>query len=68
MLWLVLWGEVRRGKLLRGKKEETAFLGDFVLDLTLPERIGEALSGVRLGSFLALGFFTVISILVGRIW
>ena len=50
-----------------GKREETAFLGDFVLDLT-PERIGEALSIVRLGSFLALGFFTVISILVGRIW
>ncbi len=50
-----------------GKREETAFLGDFIVDLT-PERIGEALLVVRLSSFLALGFFMVISILVGRIW
>ncbi len=50
-----------------GKREETAFLGDFVLDLT-PERIGEALSIVRLSSFLALSFFVVLSILIGRVW
>ena len=50
-----------------GKREETAFLGDFVLDLT-PERIGEALSIVRLSSFLALSFFVALSILIGRVW
>jgi len=50
-----------------GKREETAFLGDFVLDLT-PERIGEALSIVRLSSFLALSFFVALSILMGRVW
>lgn len=50
-----------------GKREEAAFLGDFVLDLT-PERIGEALSIVRLSSFLVLSFFVVLSILIGRVW
>lgn len=50
-----------------GKREESPFLGDFVLDLT-PERIGEALSVVRLSSFLALGFWVLVSILVGKVW
>jgi cobalamin biosynthesis protein CobD/CbiB len=50
-----------------GKREESPFLGDFILDLT-PERIGEALSIVRLSSFLALGFLVVVSILVGKVW
>jgi len=50
-----------------GKREESAFLGDFIVDLA-PERIGEALSVVRLGSFLALGFLGALSIVIGRIW
>ena len=38
-----------------GEKRRKVLLGDFIVDLA-PERIGEALSVVRLGSFLALGF------------